>query len=744
SSWDIPNETNLKAKWELKTYTISYTDTYDAENTNPTSFTFETETFSLTALADTNGLRFVKWVSDDNDITEISGTIGKDITIKATWNYIQYDLVFHLGEGQYNEGESNPAEYNKSQSITFVNPVSNKQGYAFDGWYDAVTNGNKHTGISIGTIDDKTYYARYKIIEYGIAYQDTYNTTNTNPTSYTIETETITLNSLSGRNGYTFIEWQDIEGEKVTSIPKGSSGEITLKAVWEIIDYTITYNNTFDLDNTNASGYNVETSTITLSNLSGRTGYTFNGWYTAPTDGTKKTDIEKGSYGNLQLYARWTTNRYTVSLDRESSVNSFTISFDGNGYDLNIPTQTLTDESSLYYPDVPTRSGYIFSGWYENSEGTGNSFDFTAEIKTDIVLYAKWVSSSSPIYVGESKSIYISGQTYNNYEFIPLVSGNITIYTTGSVDTYGYLLQGNNQLTYNDDGGSNTNFRITYNVTAGVKYTIKVRGYGSGSSGNSVLYLIGVSKPTAGGTVTSGSNAVTVSYGTNYSLGVPESIKGYAFDGWYTEIDCGGTKLTDATGASLNIWSIDGDIVVYSGYQRLTYNVEFVANGGSTVGATNLYYGDRLDLNEYITTRSGYSFIGWYLDISDSEAYEATTMPDHNLSLTAKWIVYNLNDFKYNIEKLAISEFDTINAALFNAELFDSDGELVEIEATLNGTQEAGQTVSIRLLASGKYDKKKQVTINNIKVYGMPSISYDTEKDYFNLSDTLNSALFGL
>lgn len=886
STWDITEDVTLFANWELCVYTITYTNTYNVENTNATEFTYETEAFNLTALTNTDRLRFVKWTYNDAEITSVSGNIGSSITITAVWDYIQYNLEFYLGDGYYNVGESNPNSYNESEEIVFVKPIANKLGYEFDGWYDAITDGSKHIGISFGSVDDRTYYARYKAVNYEITYQGANGLNNANPINYTVDTPTITLNNLLGRNGYLFKEWQNTNGDKVSKIEKGSIGHITLVAVWDLEIYDITYNNTFNIAHSNPTDYTVETNTINLVGLTGRNGYKFMGWYNSPTDGIKLTEILAGSYGNLDLYARWslieydieyigiydatnlnpskytvestfefisptgrvgysflewqdvsgivitavpsgTTGKleiraiwsldtydinyydtrtmphsnpsnytyvsedrvldslddctgyrflgwytapmsgtkvikipkgsygdidlyarweakvYGVSLDRESSINSFTVSFSGNGYELDIPQQYIGDGINLYYPNIPEREGYIFAGWYDNSECMDSPYDFTKEIKTDIVLYAKWVASSSSIKIGDTKSFYLYGRTYFNYDFIPLVSGNINAYTTGSVDTYGYLYQNDSQIISNDDAGGGINFSYTYNVTAGVKYTIKVRGYSSNSIGSTTLHLNGTLKPSAGGAIVPNNNTIDVLYGTQYDLGIPEGLQGYTFLGWYTGIDCGGIKLTDDTGVSLNPWTIDENIVVYSGYQKILYTVTFKTNAGSPITTDSLYYGERLNLNERVTTREGYSFVGWYVNVDDTSPYEATTMPAYNLILNAKWVVYNLNDFKYNTEKFEIREEDIVSASLFNAELFDSDGDLVEIEATVNGTQTAGETVSIRLLASGKYNKKKQVTINDIKVYGIPSISYDDTKDYFNLG-ALNSDWFSV
>lgn len=72
-------------------------------------------------------------------------------------------------------------------------------------------------------------------------------------------------------------------------------------------------------------------------------------------------------------------------------------------------------------------------------------------------------------------------------------SGNVTISSSGSYDTYGYLTTGtpgfdnstgvpNNYVAYDDDDGDSSNFSITYAVEAGVTYYIWVRGYSTSTT----------------------------------------------------------------------------------------------------------------------------------------------------------------------------------------------------------------------------------------------------------------------
>ena len=104
------------------------------------------------------------------------------------------------------------------------------------------------------------------------------------------------------KEGYTFNSWNPALS---TTFP---AKDTTYKAKWAIEgDYTITYEL---YEGTNAESnpvsYNVETATITLAEAT-KENYVFDGWYTDEnfTEESKVTTIEKGSTGDITLYAKW-------------------------------------------------------------------------------------------------------------------------------------------------------------------------------------------------------------------------------------------------------------------------------------------------------------------------------------------------------------------------------------------------------------------------------------------------------
>ncbi len=135
-----------------------------------------------------------------------------------------------------------------------------------------------------------------------------------------------------------------------------------------------------------------------------RTGYTFQGWYTAASGGTKKGNggASYTPYNNgctvdspsITLHAQWTPNNYTIKYVLDggalpSSQNSVFTASTGTKYQQNPTTQKydgpeLSGYGTFFRVENPTRSGYTSVGW--NITGmdscthyhTGSSNTFTS------------------------------------------------------------------------------------------------------------------------------------------------------------------------------------------------------------------------------------------------------------------------------------------------------------------------------------------------------------------------------
>lgn len=200
-----------------------------------------------------------------------------------------------------------------------------EDGYEFSGWYQ------KPADIGVKAKVEKLYmakewklYGKFTPIEYTIRYDyRDGKATSTNPTTYTVESDTITLADATGADwGKTFLEWHDENGQKITEIPTGSTGDRVITAYWNWPVHL----HYLDKDNNE-----IESATLYVSELEPgacvlptgeKTGYDFDGWYEAKKDiGTASHKLNALSIAKKwELYGRYTAKTdvsYTVKYLRE-------------------------------------------------------------------------------------------------------------------------------------------------------------------------------------------------------------------------------------------------------------------------------------------------------------------------------------------------------------------------------------------------------------------------------------------
>lgn len=110
-------------------------------------------------------------------------------------------------------------------------------------------------------------------------------------------------------------------------------------------------------------------------------------------------------------------------------------------------------------------------------------------------------------------------------------------------------------------------------------------------------------------------NSTTLEYGKKFVLAVPvSSDKTKAFAGWYEKANGKGTRLTDASGASLSVCDFSDDTTVYAYWaENVKYNVFYEYEGadfGNSEKSTLIYKGENYTLA--VPSKKGYDFVGWY------------------------------------------------------------------------------------------------------------------------------------
>jgi uncharacterized repeat protein (TIGR02543 family) len=191
------------------------------------------------------------------------------------------------------------------------------------------------------------------------------------------------------KQNHTFLGWyrnSNFSGSPVTSIPSGSTGDVTLYAKWQPISCTITFQpGTHGLGTMDAVQwpYN-ENYTLPACGFTG-SGYHFTGWMIDGNMTLRSPGYQLKIDSDKTLTAAWDVNHYTVH------------------YDANGGTGTMADQSFVYgqgqrlpYNDF-VRPGYLFTGWNTKQDGTGTSYtdneyvNIATETDYEVVtLFAQW------------------------------------------------------------------------------------------------------------------------------------------------------------------------------------------------------------------------------------------------------------------------------------------------------------------------------------------------------------------
>ena len=332
--------------WNTNKYTITF-DTNGGSEIAPITQDYGTE---ITAPDNPTrkGYTFKGW---DKEIPETMP--AENITVKAQWKINQYTITFDTNGGS----EIAPITQDYGTEITAPdNPT--RKGYTFKGWDKEIPEAMP--------AENMTVKAQWEINQYTIAF-DTNGGSEIAPITQDYGTE-ITAPDNPTRKGYTFKEWDK-------EIPKTMPAEnITVKAQWEINQYTITFDTNGGSEIAPITqDYGTE---ITAPDNPTRKGYTFKGW--------DKEIPEAMPAENMTVKAQWEINQYTIA-------------FDTNGGSEIAPiTQDYGTEITA--PDNPTRKGYTFKGWDKEIPET-----MPAE---NITITARWKDTEKPtgeIIIGTNK-----------------------------------------------------------------------------------------------------------------------------------------------------------------------------------------------------------------------------------------------------------------------------------------------------------------------------------------------------
>ena len=213
----------------VKSYSIKYqlngAKTY-SNASNPDRY-FAGETITLVAPSQ-KGMIFDGWYFDSKFKKPATGISSTDTGTKkfyAKWKNVGYSIEYDLNGGTLKK--KNRTSYDiKTSTFSLNNPK--RTGYKFLGWYDE--DGNRVKKFIKGSVGDISLTAEWEPVVYKITYalkggklyEDVV-------TRYTIE-DSVSL-PIPVKDGYFFEGWK-LKKNFVTEIPEGTTGNITVTAVW--------------------------------------------------------------------------------------------------------------------------------------------------------------------------------------------------------------------------------------------------------------------------------------------------------------------------------------------------------------------------------------------------------------------------------------------------------------------------------------------------------------------------------
>ena len=159
--------------------------------------------------------------------------------------------------------------------------------------------------------------------------------------------------------GYHCKSWLKQNDLPVVDGEKMPASDMTLKAVWEITQYSIDYElngGVFVQGQLPDKTYTIETGYYS-DKIPVKKGYTFEGW-AGDNGNTPQTSItiSQGNTGDKSYQAVWKATEYKIEYD-----------LDGGSWGGLTPMSAYTIESGDIALPVPVRDGYTFSGWIGNN-----------------------------------------------------------------------------------------------------------------------------------------------------------------------------------------------------------------------------------------------------------------------------------------------------------------------------------------------------------------------------------------
>lgn len=614
----------LVAKYKIKSYTVNATsEDINKGTVSPAGQTVEHGANATVVATPKAAYNFAGWYNGTTKASSNASytfTVTVNISLTAKFTIKTFTTTTANSTGGTASVNKSSVEYGGS-AIWTATPST---GYNFSKW----SNGSTANPLTVSNITTNTHITPVFVLK---SYTVTWNPNggSVSPTS-TTKTHGSTLGTLPTptraadvQYTYTFKGWfTAATGGTQVSASTTVTKNVTYYAQWTatLRSYTATFNG-------NGGGtpspsiitktYGSELGTLPTCS---RTGYTFLGWYTASSGGTKISSTTKIT-GTVTYYAQW-------------SINSYTLTYNVNGGNAVSPASKSVQYGSAYGTlPMPTKSSnaeytYAFAGWYTAASGGTQVTTNTTMGAGNTTIYAHWTATRRSYTINYQTTYGSLNRTSQSVAYGS--KGSCTLTMPSNDAQYTYTFQG--WYTAANGGGTKVGSELTLETPA-ITGTVTYYAYVTRST-RSYTHTFNAN---GGGTV----SPATITKAYNTALGTLPTVSrtGYTFVGWFdTSAASGGTQATTTT-------KVTGTKTWYARWSINSYTFTFDKNGGNTPSATTITKEYNTAVGTLPTcTRSAdntytYAFAGWFDTSASSGGTQLTTTTKvtSNKTWYARW-----------------------------------------------------------------------------------------------------------
>ena len=661
-----PENHTLYAHFTINKYQVNISVDPEGKGTTTGAKGYDyNEKVTVTATA-SDGYHFVKWTENGNekskDVEYIFNMPANDVILVAHFEIDTYTVkISKIGAtagGTIGIGELASPEVLTKSGVEFNSTIDLYQkantGYTFAGWFSDA-DGNTSLGVT-----DKNGVATYTV------------------PAQKANGATINLYAKFTENAYNIIFKENVPKNASTTC-KGITPGMTL------IAYT--------------ASVNLEKNNFTLE------GYTFTGWNTK-ADGKGASYVDRQSVSKLsavneadvELYAQWSANKYTVSFESEKLTDATVGSMPAN-----IPV--TFDSAFVTSISVPVATGYTFTGWFTstgvavtNGEGTVN------ESVAGFITAGKWTLADNATFKARWQA---NGYTIKFVGKAPATTSNVvkgtmadipaTFATEVTLPANGYTLEGYTFAGWLYNENTYTNGATVKNLTTELDKVVELV---SQWTANKYTITFDANVPETATTTVSGSTA-NLSMTYDQAKALTENgfvLEGYTFAGWTFG------ENTYANGATVNnLSATNGATVTLKATWtqndiKVTFNIG--AHGSTDTTEKTVKFNGTYGTLPAVTPASGYSFEGWFTEdgTAISETTKVIISTDH--TLVARYTASD--ETKYTI-RYEMQDISADGKSLVDGKYTEFDSQ-VEIGTT---DDPANATAVSKYFTNGVFDKTK-------------------------------------